>query len=253
MKAIVLSLIIFTCIIGGAVIGIFLRVMLPDRHLSDESRNMVTLGMGIVATMGALAVGLLIQGAQENFRDQRSDLVDMSAKIVLLDKLLADYGPEAEGARDTLRGSVELTINRFWPRDGSDGAGLDVLSGRDTVYGKILSLAPHSDRESSIRDEAVSLTYDLAQARYSMVMGQSRSIPGVFMIVIGIIVFWFVAIFFSFGLYAPTNGTVVLTLIISALSVSLALFLIMELNRPFDGFLRMPSAPLVEALQYIGK
>lgn len=253
MKAVILSLVIFTCIIGGAFIGIFLRAMLPQRHLTDESRNMVTIGMGIVATMGALAVGLMIQGAQENFRDQRSDLIEMSAKIVLLDKLLADYGPEAAGARATLRSSVRLTINRFWPRDGSDGAGLDLLSGPDTVYGKILSLAPHADRESSLRDEALSLTYDLAQARYSLVMGQSRSIPGAFMIVIGIIVFWFVAIFFSFGLYAPSNATVVTTLIISALSVSLALFLIMELNRPFDGILRMPSAPLVEALDHIGK
>lgn len=253
MKAVILSLIIFTCIIGGAFIGIFLRAMLPQRHLTDESRNMVTIGMGIVATMGALAVGFMIQGAQENFRDQRSDLIEMSAKIVLLDKLLADYGPEAAGARETLRSSVRLTINRFWPRDGSDGAGLDVLSGPDTVYGKILSLAPHTDRESSLRDEALSLTYDLAQARYSLVMGQSRSIPGAFMIVIGIIVFWFVAIFFSFGLYAPSNATVVSTLIISALSVTLALFLIMELNRPFDGILRMPSAPLVEAFDHIGK
>ncbi len=253
MKAIVLSLAIFAFIIGGAVVGMFLRALLPDRHLHEESRNMVTLGMGIVATMGAIAVGLLIQGAQENFRDQRSDLIDMSAKIVLLDKLLSDYGPEAEGARETLRGSLEQTIERFWPRDGSDGAGLEVLSGPDTVYDKVLSLAPRGGRESSIRDEALSLTYELAVARNSLVMEQSRSIPGAFMIVIGIIVFWFVAIFFSFGLYAPTNATVVSTLIMSALSVSLALFLIMELNRPFDGFLRMPSAPLVEALQHIGK
>ncbi len=63
------------------------------------------------------------------------------------------------------------------------------------------------------------------------------------------LVFWFVSIFFSFGIYAPTNGIVVLTLILSALAVTLALFLIMELNRPFDGLLRMPSEPLVEALQ----
>jgi uncharacterized membrane protein len=71
--------------------------------------------------------------------------------------------------------------------------------------------------------------------------------------VLGIILFWFVAIFFSFGLYAPTNATVLSTLVISALAVTLALFIIMELNRPFDGLLRMPSEPLVEALQHLGK
>jgi hypothetical protein len=104
-----------------------------------------------------------------------------------------------------------------------------------------------------MRDEALSLTYDLAQARDTIVMGQARSIPKAFLIVLGIILFWFVAIFFSFGLYAPTNATVLSTLVISALAVTLALFIIMELNRPFDGLLRMPSEPLVEALQHLGK
>jgi len=253
LRIVVVSLIIFMCITGGSVLGIFLRAMLPERHLSEESKNMVTLGMGLVATMAALAVGLLIQGAQENFRDQRGDLIDMSARVVLLDKLLSDYGPEARAARDTLRGSVRLTINRLWSRDIPDDSKLDALSGQDTVYDKILSLTPHTGRESSLRDEALSLTYDLAQARYSLVMWQSRSVPGAFIIVLGVLVFWFVAIFFSFGLYAPTNATVVSTLIIAALSVSLALFIIMEMNRPFDGVLRMPSDPLVEALDRINK
>ncbi|MEW6144450.1 MAG: hypothetical protein AB1598_05475 [Thermodesulfobacteriota bacterium] len=254
MKAVVISLIIFVCIIGGAFIGIFLRKMLPERHLSDESRNMVTIGMGIVATMAALAVGLMIQGAQTNFNNQRSDLIDMSAKIIFLDKLLADYGPGAEGARQVLRSSLERTINQFWPKDGSGGAMIETPESRaETLYYQILSLTPDNDVRRAIRDEAVSLTYDLAQARDTLVMGQTRSIPGVFFILLGIILFWFVAIFFSFGLYAPTNGTVVATLIISALAVTLALFVIMELNRPFDGVLRMPSEPLVEALQNIGK
>lgn len=254
LKAVVISLIIFACIIGGAFIGILFRALLPERHLSDESRNMVTLGMGIVATMAALAVGLMIQGAQTSFSAQRSDLIDMSAKIVFLDKLLADYGPGAEGARETLRGSLERTINQLWPKDGSGGAMIEPPESKsETLYYQILSLKPDSDARRAIRDEAISLTYDLAQARDTIVMGQARSIPGVFLIVLGIILFWFVAIFFSFGLYAPTNGTVVATLIISALAVALALFMIIELNRPFDGLLRMPSEPLMDALQHIGK
>ncbi|MGH7849522.1 MAG: hypothetical protein ACREOP_04420, partial [Thermodesulfobacteriota bacterium] len=190
MKAVVLSLIIFTCIIGGAFIGIFLRAMLPARHLTDESRNMVTLGMGIVATMAALAVGLMIQGAQTSFSALRSDLIDMSAKIVFLDKLLADYGPEAEGARETLRGSLERTINQLWPNDGSGGAMIEPPESKsETLYYQILSLKPDNDARHAIHDEAVSLTYDLALARDSLVMGQSRSIPGVFLIVLGIILY----------------------------------------------------------------
>lgn len=254
LKAVILSIIIFTCIFGGAVLGIFLRAILPERHLTEDSRNMVTIGMGIVATMAAIAVGLMIQGAQISFSSQRSDLIDMSAKIVFLDKLLADYGPEAGDARTALRSTLERTINQFWPKDGSEGAEIEPpVSKSETLYYQILFLKPDNDARRAMRDEALSLTYDLSLARGTIVMGQSRSIPGVFLIVLGIILFWFVAIFFSFGLYAPTNGTVVATLIISALAVTLALFMIMELNRPFDGLLRMPSEPLVEALQHIGK
>ncbi|HKQ32417.1 MAG TPA: hypothetical protein VJV40_04375 [Thermodesulfobacteriota bacterium] len=254
MKAVILSIIIFACIFGGAVLGIFLRAILPERHLTEDSRNMVTIGMGIVATMAAIAVGLMIQGAQISFSGQRSDLIDMSAKIVFLDKLLADYGPEAEDARTALRYSLERTINQFWPKDGLEGARIEPPESKsETLYYQILSLTPDNDARRAIRDEALSITYDLAQARDTIVMGQARSIPGAFLIVLGIILFWFVAIFFSFGLYAPTNATVLSTLIISALAVTLALFIIMELNRPFDGLLRMPSEPLVEALQHIGK
>lgn len=254
LKAVVLSIIIFACIFGGAVLGIFLRAILPERHLTEDSRNMVTIGMGIVATMAAIAVGLMIQGAQISFSGQRSNLIDMSAKIVFLDKLLSDYGPGAEGARETLRDSLERTINQFWPKNGSGGAMIEPpVSKSETLYYQILSLKPDNDVRHGIRDEALSLTYDLSLARDTIVMGQSRSIPGAFLIVLGVILFWFVAIFFSFGLYAPTNATVLSTLVISALAVTLALFMIMELNRPFDGLLRMPSEPLVEALQHIGK
>jgi len=254
LKAVVLSLIIFACIFGGAVLGIFLRAILPERHLTEDSRNMVTIGMGIVATMAAIAVGLMIQGAQISFSGQRSDLIDMAAKIVFLDKLLSDYGPEAGDARIALRSTLERTINQFWPEDGSEGATIEAPESKsETLYYQILSLNPDNDVRRAIRDEALSITYDLAQARDTIVMGQARSIPKAFLIVLGIILFWFVAIFFSFGLYAPTNATVISTLIISALAVTLALFIIMELNRPFDGLLRMPSGPLVEALRHLGK
>ena len=231
-----------------------LRAFLPERHLSEESRNIVTLGMGLVATMAALVLGFLIAGAQSSFRDQRSDLIEMSAKIVFLDKLLADYGPETKEARAVLRRSLARTIDQFWPRNQSEPARLESEDARtETVYGKILSLTPHSDAQRSLQSEALTLTYDLAEARDTLGMEQSRSIPGAFIIVLGLLVFWFVAIFFSFGLYAPTNATVVSTLIIAALSVAIALFIILELNRPFEGLLRMPSAPMVEALDHIGK
>jgi hypothetical protein len=253
LNAITLSLIIFAFIFAGALIGMALRTILPERHLSDESRNMIALSIGIVATMAAITLGFLIEGAKDSFREQRSVLIEMSAKVIFLDEILADYGPETREARAALRVSLERTIDHFWPKDDSEPAGLGTLDVPATVYDKILSLTPVSGRDISLRDEALTLAYDLAQSRDTLVMAQNRSIPAAFLISLGLLAFWFIAIFFSFGLYAPTNATVVSMLAVSALSVAIALFIIMELNRPFDGVLRMPSQPLVEALNRIGR
>lgn len=254
MSAVILSLIIFAFICAGMLLGVILRSLLPERHLSEESRNMVTIGMGIVATMAAIATGLFVQGAQENFRDQRSGIIEMGAKIVLIDKLLKDYGPEADAARAVLRNGVERTMEQLWPKDGSTGAEMESDEARsETLYYSILSLSPATDAQRSIRDEAVSLSYDLAEGRSGLIMAQTRVAPGAFLFVIGVIVFWFVSIFFSFGLYAPTNATVVSTLVVAALAVALALFIIMELNTPFKGLLRMPAGPIVEALAHISR
>lgn len=254
MNAVILSFIIFAFICAGMLLGVILRSLLPERHLSEESRNMVTIGMGIVATMAAIATGLFVQGAQENFRDQRSGIIEMGAKIVLIDKLLKDYGPEADAARAVLRSGVERTKEQLWPEDGSTGAEMESDEARsETLYYSILSLSPATDAQRSIQGEAASLSYDLAEGRAALIMAQTRVAPGAFLFVIGVIVFWFVSIFFSFGLYAPTNATVVSTLAIAALAVALALFIIMELNTPFKGLLRMPAGPIVEALAHISR
>jgi len=254
LSAILLTFIIFAFICAGMLLGVVLRSLLPERHLSEESRNMVTIGMGIVATMAAIATGLFVQGAQENFRDQRSGIIEMGAKIVLIDKLLKDYGPEADAARAVLRDGVGRTREQLWPEDGSTGAEMESDEARsETLYYSILSLKPATDAQRSIQGEAASLSYDLAEGRAALIMAQTRVAPGAFLFVIGVIVFWFVSIFFSFGLYAPTNATVVSTLVVAALAVALALFIIMELNTPFKGLLRMPSGPIVEALAHISR
>jgi hypothetical protein len=178
----------------------------------------------------------------------------MSAKIVFLDEILADYGPETRESRDLLRRSVVSTIHEFWPGDASepDGPGPDETRAQ-VLYDTILSLKPHSDAQRSLRDEALTIAFDLGQLRDLLIMQQIKSIPAAFLIALCLLVFWFTSIFFSLGIYAPPNSTVVTILILSALSLSIAFFMIIELNRPFEGFLRMPSAPLTQSLGRIGR
>ena len=252
--AIAIALIVFGCVFGGALLGMFLRVALPEHHLSEKSYNIIKLGMGLIGTLAVFTLGLMIAGAQSSYREQRSNIFQMSANIIFLDRILADYGPETKEARDLLRRSVVRMLDQIWPADSSKPAQLDPTEARGGfLYNKIQSLTPHSDAQRSLQAQALSLAFNLVQTRFLMFTQQVKSIPVPFLILMGLLLFWFTSIFFSFGLYAPTNATVIATLFVAALSVSGAIYLMVALNLPFEGLLRMPSEPLRIALAHLGQ
>jgi hypothetical protein len=232
-----------------------LRTFLPERHLGEESRKIVTsVGIGLVGAMAGLVLALLITGAQNSFNNKRSELINTSAKIVYLDEILADYGPETKEARALLRRSVISIIDEYWPGDVSQHVGLEPdMTNTKVLFNKIRSLDPRSDDQRSLRDKALTTSLELAQMRNLLIVEQGKSIPGAFQIVLVLLVFWLASIFFSLGIYAPPNSTVVAILVLFALLVAIAFFLIIDLNLPFEGVLRIPSTPLTEALNHIGK
>jgi hypothetical protein len=204
--------------------------------------------------MAALVLALLIAAAQGSFREQRSEIMQLSANIIFLDRVLAHYGPETKEARDLLRSAVVHTLNQMWPEDSSQPAQLDPTASQvEVLLDKIQALSPQNETQRSLHAQALSLAFDLAQTRWLMFVQQVRSIPVAFLIVLAVLVFWFTTIFFSFGLFAPPNATVIAILLLSALAISFAIFLIVELNRPFEGLLRMPSDPLRDALLHLGQ
>ncbi len=93
MSALTISLIAFACIFGGTLLGMFLRTILPGHHVSDESKDAVKLGTGVIATMAALVLALLIASAKGNYDTMSSDLRQASARVILLDRVMAQYGP----------------------------------------------------------------------------------------------------------------------------------------------------------------
>jgi len=110
MSSLTISLVAFAFIFGGALAGMILRPSLPDHHLSAESKEVVKLGMGLVGTMAALILGLLVASAKTSFDAQSSELTQASANIVVLDRVLAQYGPETREVRELLRGVVARII-----------------------------------------------------------------------------------------------------------------------------------------------
>src|SRR5271163_2511215 len=95
--------IIMACVFGGALTGMVLRLILPEHHLSTDSKDVVRLGIGLIATMSALVLALLVASAKSSYDAQKTEVTQISANIVLLDLALAHYGPETKDIRAQLR------------------------------------------------------------------------------------------------------------------------------------------------------
>lgn len=254
MSAPIIAAIVFACVFGGALLGMILRTALPPHSIGDESKDVVKTGMGLVATMAALVLGLLVASAKSAYDSQKAGLDEIAANIILLDTVLEQYGPPAREAREILRYSVSQAIERLWPADASQVAGLgaaEVPAAGKSLYARILELSPETDIQRATQSEAVQLAASLAHTRLLLIAeNKSATISGVFLVVLS---FWLLVLFASFGLFAPRNALVVVALLISALSVSGAIFLILELDQPFGGLIQISSTPLRNALAHLGK
>jgi hypothetical protein len=251
MSSLTISAIVFGCVFGGTVVGMILRAVLPEQHLSPESKDVVKLGMGLLGTMTALLLGLLIASAKSSFDTQRGGLAQLSANIILLDRALAHYGPEAKEAREMLRASVADMLKNAWPQEnGGTPAAKSGTEGRyEGLYEKIQQLTPKNDAQRAIQAQALKTAVDCAQMRWTLFSEKGSSIPFPFLVVV---VAWLALLFASFSLFAPPNPTVVAVLLICALAVSSAIFLILELDQPLAGIIQISSDPLRAALALLG-
>jgi hypothetical protein len=251
MISIKISLIVFACIFGGALLGILLHAVLPQHHLSAESKDIVKLGMGLVGTMAALVLGLLVASAKSSYDTQSAEMTQLTANVALLDRILAHYGPETKASRDLLHETVTRVISQIWAEDGaSAGPASPQSAGGEVLYDKIQALSPKNDTQRSLQSQALSIAMDTGKLRQLM-FAQGTTAVSIPLLVV--LVLWLTVIFISFGLFAPFNATVVSSLFVSALSVSGAIFLILDMYTPYTGVVAISPAPLHTALAQLGQ
>jgi hypothetical protein len=251
MSYIIVSAITFCLIFGAGLLGMLLRKVLPEDHLSDRSEDVVKLGMGLIGTMAALVLGLLIASAKGTYDAQSSALLQMSAKVISLDRTLALYGPEAKEPREVLHDEVVNMLDRLWPRQMSRMAELAPSGGLSgALYDSIEGLSPKDDRQRLLRSEGLSLATEITQARWLMFEQGTLMVSKPLVVVL---VFWLTFIFLSWGLFAPVNGTVISTFFVAAASVSAAIFLVQEMYMPYAGIIRISSVPIRAALSQLGQ
>ena len=239
------------CLLAAVWIGIWLRRRLPQHHLSADTKDTVKLAMGLVATMSALLLGLLVNSAKSSFDTRRGQVIQMASKFALLDRMLGIYGPEAAEVRRESRTLVEELMRRIWPGEVTLPAQLksDAPTG-DAFYVAIQGLSPRDDAQRALKAQAVALAVELAQHRSLMLAQSTTSLPTPMLIMV---VWWLLVIFLGFSLIAPSNATANLALLVSALCAAGAIFLILELDRPFGGLIQISSEPMRNALSQLGK
>jgi outer membrane murein-binding lipoprotein Lpp len=245
---ITLSFIVFACIADGALLGVFLRNRLPEHHLSGDTKDVVRLSTGLVGTMAALVLGLLIASANSSYDTQSTQINQLTAKVILLDNILAQYGEETKAARQQMRRAVATLADRIWHENvpgTAKQASFSASAAAEEAYARILQLSPHDDIQRSLKDRAIQVYTDIAQTRLLLFAQASNSVPMPFLVVL---TFWLTFIFASFSLFAQLKPVVWASLLVSAVSAASAIFLILELSQPFLGLMQISSEPLREAL-----
>ncbi len=250
MSSLEISFVTLAVVFGGALLGIALRAVLPQQHLAGDSRDVVKLGMGLIATMAALVLGLLIASAKSSFDTQNAELTELASKAVLLDRILAHYGPEANEARELLRGSVASVLDIVSSRGADSAVPFATSTNGEALYDKVQGLSPKDDAQRSIQAQAVSTLMSMGQTRLLLAAQKSNSVSVPMLVVL---VAWLAIIFISFGLFAPRNLTVIVSLLVSAVSVSGAVFLILEMYSPYAGLIHVSGAPIRAALAHLGQ
>jgi hypothetical protein len=247
------GIILFGCLMGAVILGIYLRRLLPEHYLGAETKDAVKLAMGLVATMSALVLGLLVTSVKGAYDTRRAEVIQLAAKVAFIDRVLRAYGSEADEVRSQFREMVEESTRRLWPRVSDvpsdfrpEGQGDDSVFVADQVQ----RLAPRDDTQHSLKTQATTLIMEFGQLR-SMLTAQS--VPSISRPMLIVVICWLMLIFLSFSLLAPPNPTATVALVASTLSVAGAIFLILEMDLPFEGMIRISSEPMLRAISHLAK
>ena len=251
MSAVVISVLVSACIFAGALLGMFLHFVLPRIDLGKDTQDVVRLGTGMLSVLASLVLGLLIATAKTSFDTTNGEIRSYGADLILLAETFRDYGADAATPAHTLRHYTETVLAEDWPASGqrsdiTDNQAVGALL--EHVREQIRALKPVDDGQRWLQNQALDISTALLRQRWLLI---EQDEPSVRMVMVVVLVSWITLIFLSFGLNAPRNATVLASLLICSMAIGGSVFLILQLDRPFDGVMRVSSKPLVNALAHM--
>jgi len=254
VSAAIVSLVVFVVVMAGVSVGTALQRVLPKHHLSDESKDMVKIGAGFIATLAALVLGLLVASATASYNAKYDEVEESAAKIILLDRNLRQYGDEATPVRLLLRDALVAKAKITWVEHEAEAATRGTVLrvppelGVERVRAGIVVLAPYNEEQRSLRTASLALVNELMQTRWLLIEQSTAAVSAPLLVVV---MLWLAIIAGSLALYAPRNGTVLAVSVLCALSVAGAIFLIVEMYDPFSGLMKVSDAPIRTAIDYV--
>jgi hypothetical protein len=247
MSPIAVSILIVVCIFAGGMVGLSLNRVLRPSHLTKETQDVVRLSIGMISVLASLVLGLLIATAKSSYDTTADAVRNYAAELALLNETLRDFGGDASASRDILRQYTERLRDDIWPPDGAPPHLNDDQTSAlmERVREQVRALHPVDDEQKWLRDQALTINENLLRDRWLMIGEQGRNVSP---IMLAVLVSWVTLIFVSFGINAPRNAMVAASFLVCAIAIGGAIFLILEMDRPVQGVLRISSWPIRNAL-----
>ncbi|MHA6206175.1 bestrophin-like domain [Dyella soli] len=249
MTHLLISMLIFASVFACALIGMYVRTRLPGHHVDEESGNAIKLATGLIATIAALVLGLMISSAKGSFDTVNSDLERNAVNILRLDRTLAQYGPEAQDLRVLLKRNYASWIDIVATGPAASLGSPQLLKGTRDFQQQLAQLSPATATQRQLQNRALEISDNVFAARWLALQTKKGAIPMTLLLVLAS---WLCVIFGTFGLFAPHNHTVIFFFLLCALSAAGAIFVILEMDTPLNGIVKVSVAPMREALSELG-
>ncbi len=246
MSSVGIATIAFALILGSAIAGIGLRRLLPEHHLSGDSKDVIKLATALVSTMSALVLALLFSSTRQSYEHTSLAVSRMATDLTQLDRVLAEYGPEAAPLRTALRNDLDPLIDSIWKENAAGRSTGAARPHQQSVPYMIRELSPKNAAQASLQARALQLSTDLVEIQLSLASQLPDSISTPF---IDVLILWLMFIFAVFSMSSPSNATLITVLFLCILAASGAIYLTLELSTPFDGLMQIPSDGLRAALK----
>ncbi|MDE1568773.1 DUF4239 domain-containing protein [Aquabacter sediminis] len=248
MNALPLAIVAFLAMAGAAACGSLVARRLPESFLGEPSIESLKAAMALVATMTALILGLMVNSARYQYSDAEKDVHMYATTLMRMDIELTNFGGPACELRGPLRDFITHLLAQTWPKTDDT----PVLTDARPATALLLDLTrklSHLTPQNDVRETLLSLGHQLLEYRWRISDYTSDRTPNTFIIAV---IFWLALIYGNLGVFAPRTPLVLCGFLAAMVCIASAIFLVIEMNGPFTGQLRVPRAPFTEVLAFMG-